>query len=77
MEHRTPNGGARESIHGAERVCNPIGEVNYFVLKFSWSWYFIRGIEKQLIQKELVQLTLTVHQRGKSRSLQDQPSLFK
>ena len=25
MEHRAPNGGARESIQGAEGVCNPIG----------------------------------------------------
>ena len=25
MEHRTPNGGARESTQGADGVCNPIG----------------------------------------------------
>jgi hypothetical protein len=25
MEHRVPNGGARESTQGAEGVCNPIG----------------------------------------------------
>jgi hypothetical protein len=25
MEHRTPNGGARESNQGAEGVCNPVG----------------------------------------------------
>jgi hypothetical protein len=25
MEHRAPNGEARESIEGAEGVCNPIG----------------------------------------------------
>jgi hypothetical protein len=25
MEHRAPNGGARESTLGAEGVCNPIG----------------------------------------------------
>jgi hypothetical protein len=25
MEHRTPNGGSRESTQGAEGVCNPIG----------------------------------------------------
>jgi hypothetical protein len=25
MEHRAPNGGARECTQGAERVCNPIG----------------------------------------------------
>jgi hypothetical protein len=26
MEHRDPNGEARESTQGAEGVCNPIGE---------------------------------------------------
>jgi len=25
IEHRAPNGGARESTQGAEGVCNPIG----------------------------------------------------
>jgi hypothetical protein len=25
MEHRAPNGGAREGTQGAEGVCNPIG----------------------------------------------------
>jgi hypothetical protein len=25
MEHRAPNGGARESTQGAEGICNPIG----------------------------------------------------
>jgi hypothetical protein len=25
MEHRTPNGGARESIQRAKEICNPIG----------------------------------------------------
>jgi hypothetical protein len=25
MNHRTPNGGARERTQGAKRVCNPIG----------------------------------------------------
>jgi hypothetical protein len=25
MEHRAPNGGARESIQGAKGICNPIG----------------------------------------------------
>jgi hypothetical protein len=25
MDHRAPNGGARESTLGAEEVCNPIG----------------------------------------------------
>jgi hypothetical protein len=25
MEHRAPNGGARESTQGAGGVCNPIG----------------------------------------------------
>ena len=26
MEHRAPNGGARECTQGAEGVCNPIAE---------------------------------------------------
>jgi hypothetical protein len=26
MEHRAPNGGARENIQGAEGFCNTIGE---------------------------------------------------
>jgi hypothetical protein len=25
MDHRAPNGGARESIQGAKEICNPIG----------------------------------------------------
>jgi hypothetical protein len=25
MEHRAPNGGARESIQGATEICNPVG----------------------------------------------------
>jgi hypothetical protein len=25
MDHRAPNGGARESTQGAKRICNPIG----------------------------------------------------
>jgi hypothetical protein len=25
MDHRAPNGGARESTQGAEGICNPIG----------------------------------------------------
>ena len=25
MDHRTPNGGARESTQGAKGICNPIG----------------------------------------------------
>jgi hypothetical protein len=29
MEHRTPNGGARESTQGAKGVCNPIVEQQY------------------------------------------------
>ena len=29
MEHRAPNGGARESTQGAEGICNPIGEQQY------------------------------------------------
>jgi hypothetical protein len=26
MDHRAPNGGARESTQGAKGVCNPIGK---------------------------------------------------
>jgi hypothetical protein len=29
MDHRAPNGGARESTQGAEGVCNPIGGKHY------------------------------------------------
>jgi hypothetical protein len=25
MDHRAPNGGARESIQGAKQICNPVG----------------------------------------------------
>jgi hypothetical protein len=25
MDHRAPNGGARESIQGAKEICNPVG----------------------------------------------------
>jgi hypothetical protein len=25
MDHRAPNGGARESIQGAKEICNPLG----------------------------------------------------
>jgi hypothetical protein len=25
MDHRAPNGGARESTQGAKEICNPIG----------------------------------------------------
>jgi hypothetical protein len=25
MDHRTPNGGARESIQGTKEICNPVG----------------------------------------------------
>jgi hypothetical protein len=25
MEHRAPNGGARESTQGAKEICNPVG----------------------------------------------------
>jgi hypothetical protein len=27
MVHRTPSGGARENIQGAEGLCNPIGGI--------------------------------------------------
>ena len=29
MDHRAPNGGARESTQGGKGVCNPIGEQQY------------------------------------------------
>jgi hypothetical protein len=29
MDHRVPNGGARESSQGAKGICNPIGYVHY------------------------------------------------
>jgi hypothetical protein len=29
MDHRAPNGGARESIQGAKEICNPVGAKNY------------------------------------------------
>jgi hypothetical protein len=25
MDHRAPNGGARENIQGAKEICNPVG----------------------------------------------------
>jgi hypothetical protein len=25
IDHRAPNGGARESIQGAKEICNPVG----------------------------------------------------
>jgi len=25
MDHRAPNGGARESIQGGKEICNPVG----------------------------------------------------
>jgi hypothetical protein len=29
MDHRAPNGGARESTQGAKGICNPIGRTTY------------------------------------------------
>ena len=29
MDHRAPNGGARESTQGAKGICNPIGGTKY------------------------------------------------
>jgi hypothetical protein len=28
MDHRVPNGGARESTQGTEGICNPIGRTS-------------------------------------------------
>jgi hypothetical protein len=36
MEHRTPNGGARESTQGAEGICNPIGGT-IWTNQYPWS----------------------------------------
>ena len=30
MDHRTPNGGARERTQGAKGICNPIGGTNQY-----------------------------------------------
>jgi hypothetical protein len=30
MDHRAPNGGARESTQGAKGICNPIGGTNQY-----------------------------------------------
>jgi hypothetical protein len=29
MDHRAPNGGARERIQGAKEICNPVGATTY------------------------------------------------
>jgi len=38
MDHRAPNGGARESIQGAEGVCNPIGGTTICTNQYPQSW---------------------------------------
>ena len=35
MEHRAPNGGARESTQGAKGVCNPIGGTTKLTNQYS------------------------------------------
>ena len=37
MEHRAPNGGARESTQGAEGVCNPIGGTTIWTNQYAQS----------------------------------------
>jgi hypothetical protein len=39
MEHRAPNGEARESIQGAEEVCNPIGGTTIWTNQYLQSSY--------------------------------------
>jgi hypothetical protein len=34
MEHRAPNGGARESTQGAKGVCNPIGRTTIWTNQY-------------------------------------------
>jgi hypothetical protein len=46
MEHRAPNGGARESTQGAEGVCNPIGGTTIRTNQF-FSCIYSRGWPSQ------------------------------
>jgi hypothetical protein len=39
MEHRAPNGKARESTQGAEGVCNPIGGTTIWTNQYPESLY--------------------------------------
>jgi hypothetical protein len=34
MDHRAPNGGARESTQGAKGICNPIGETTLWTNQY-------------------------------------------
>jgi hypothetical protein len=40
MEHRAPNGGARESTQGAEGICSPIGGTTIWTNKYPWARVF-------------------------------------
>jgi hypothetical protein len=37
MDHRAPNGGARESNQGTKGVCNPIGGTTMRTTQYPWS----------------------------------------
>jgi hypothetical protein len=37
MDHRAPNGGARESNQGAKGICNPIGGTTIRTNQYPWS----------------------------------------
>jgi hypothetical protein len=39
MEHRAPNGEARESTQGVEAVCNPIGGTTIWTNQYPQSLY--------------------------------------
>jgi hypothetical protein len=36
MDHRAPNGGARESTQGAKGICNPIGGTTLWTNQYPW-----------------------------------------
>jgi hypothetical protein len=44
MEHRAPNGGARESTKGAEGVCNPLGGTTIWTSEVAQTTKDILGI---------------------------------
>jgi hypothetical protein len=43
MDHRAPNGGARESIQGAKEICNPVGETTL------WTNQYPRALDSSCI----------------------------
>jgi hypothetical protein len=38
MDHRAPNGGARESTQGAKGICNPIGGTTLWTNQYPWAF---------------------------------------